>query len=1230
MNNSNDELKNTHSHNISDENPTYMNHDSNLSNTIADKKAHYDADNGIKTKNSDSSQIKPSGEQNNSNKAPSDNTNSQGDASNSTKNNNSSDLGGSFSVAQSAKETAQTVGNEMQNLSSNQGDLYADDEDGLTGTVNDVKNAAAGTAKAGAEAAMAAGKATAGDAAGAVKSALDSVKDATKAAFSFVKLLIPLVIIFVLVISIFLQSPAMIWQSLSKEYEKWTYNKAIMAINAGIDDAAFNVVDEVSNSIGDFLGDNDFKTKCNQYYADYYGNGYTHDYSDGTSLSIELQPSLDGQHEDAYITYIAADGTTNTVVYKNADVTYNDLDTDVSYAQIINAFNLYREKKTKSDGFYNVYSTYTQETDDTITELRGNVYNNSLSQDDFLNNTETLLSEKENDTEAQPLENITNDDRTDSKAVWGLADTGALYYYMTHDKTLSRALYDYKITNAEGEEVSNVITEKENTLVNNNSYQIVIDVTCYDANDRQTSNGTSYSYDVMKGFGITSEEEIEKVVSNTNISNALLNCATQSDSTSAKDFKEYISFSQPKILFEKIIGGPSVVEKMIDAGLYTDWSEDTIRRLMASYASAWVNRSQAVSNTDETFFFRTKDEFTDAFSGTSAGWEYDASTGTYQPSNAVTFNELDAAKYLGEDGMFMTYLFSKTLNAGMLKDENGNALKPRTYIFPENYPAGAEKDQIKQLFSSQDYYYYFQQYGINGNNAETTSEDTAWYQLTDYLHGANATAWDKAFDEASVEESTQHTSSIQKGDLIFLTYFNAGFDENSLKALANGDFTPFYGNKGYQVGMVTDVDYTAKTLKFVIYNYDDDPIKENYAEKTFDSTVQKYLGSSGLKVTEVTISYDGNGSGRISPEWNDTVNNNIKRINAALNKIGANKTWEPNPLTFIVGYGKPNYSAYADEINRRMEKYREEMAKSIAEAALDLGGGTLGYPLDENHRNVSQDYGHNGHQGIDYGVAVGTPVYAADDGVVLKSEAITEGGTVGRGTPAKAPNGKFYRSYGEVIEIQHSDTGLTTYYAHLSKRLINQGDRVQRGQLIGYSGNTGNSSGPHLHFEVRKSGKVVNPHMYLTDSTVKKLGNYSYQMNSYISSSPVNGQNINVTFYCPGSCCNGSNAGTTAMGFKISNTHKYYDQNQAYVACNWLPLGTKIRIDFGDDESMGWFKNENLVYTVVDTGSASRLNTSTIDVLVPNDHSKTNIGKSGGQNYVKIKILSLGKQAVNV
>lgn len=98
------------------------------------------------------------------------------------------------------------------------------------------------------------------------------------------------------------------------------------------------------------------------------------------------------------------------------------------------------------------------------------------------------------------------------------------------------------------------------------------------------------------------------------------------------------------------------------------------------------------------------------------------------------------------------------------------------------------------------------------------------------------------------------------------------------------------------------------------------------------------------------------------------------------------------------------------------------------------------------------------HEGIDYSMPVGSPIYAADGGVVESA------GTDG--------------AYGKCIVINHGN-GLKTVYAHNSKLLVSAGDRVYKGQKIAASGNTGRSTGPHLHFEVRKNGTPVNPAKYL-------------------------------------------------------------------------------------------------------------------------------------------------------
>lgn len=104
------------------------------------------------------------------------------------------------------------------------------------------------------------------------------------------------------------------------------------------------------------------------------------------------------------------------------------------------------------------------------------------------------------------------------------------------------------------------------------------------------------------------------------------------------------------------------------------------------------------------------------------------------------------------------------------------------------------------------------------------------------------------------------------------------------------------------------------------------------------------------------------------------------------------------------------------------------------------------------------------HGAVDFGVSVGTPVYAAADGIVVTS---TWGGS---------------DSYGYYIKIKHYN-GLYTLYAHASSLVVSVGQEVKQGQLIMYSGNTGNSTGPHLHFEVRVSpggySNRVNPLNYL-------------------------------------------------------------------------------------------------------------------------------------------------------
>jgi murein DD-endopeptidase MepM/ murein hydrolase activator NlpD len=73
------------------------------------------------------------------------------------------------------------------------------------------------------------------------------------------------------------------------------------------------------------------------------------------------------------------------------------------------------------------------------------------------------------------------------------------------------------------------------------------------------------------------------------------------------------------------------------------------------------------------------------------------------------------------------------------------------------------------------------------------------------------------------------------------------------------------------------------------------------------------------------------------------------------------------------------------------------------------------------------------------------------------------------------------RGFGKVVKIDHGN-GVTTVYAHLDRTLVKKGDTVARGDVIGNSGNSGRSSAPHLHYEVRIGDRPVNPISYILDS----------------------------------------------------------------------------------------------------------------------------------------------------
>jgi len=157
----------------------------------------------------------------------------------------------------------------------------------------------------------------------------------------------------------------------------------------------------------------------------------------------------------------------------------------------------------------------------------------------------------------------------------------------------------------------------------------------------------------------------------------------------------------------------------------------------------------------------------------------------------------------------------------------------------------------------------------------------------------------------------------------------------------------------------------------------------------------------------------------------------------------------------------------------------ERTAQLIAADPVLTATGKLLWPVP--HPTITQGFGPTPyafeaayagfphfHTGIDLAVPLGTPVFAAADGVVVLARPMTDttGALVG---------------YGNYVIIQH-DAGLKTLYGHLLAVGVKEGDVVKRGQLIGLVGSTGNSTGPHTHFEVRIDNSPVDPMQMLPDA----------------------------------------------------------------------------------------------------------------------------------------------------
>ncbi|SDE93793.1 M23 family metallopeptidase [Limimaricola pyoseonensis] len=179
----------------------------------------------------------------------------------------------------------------------------------------------------------------------------------------------------------------------------------------------------------------------------------------------------------------------------------------------------------------------------------------------------------------------------------------------------------------------------------------------------------------------------------------------------------------------------------------------------------------------------------------------------------------------------------------------------------------------------------------------------------------------------------------------------------------------------------------------------------------------------------------------------------LKQVRKGYSGIGGGAL---TPIQFSTMGGHAGHGAHdAERANALLDRMDEINLYRIAAEKAPFGN-----PVNASYRFTSgfgQRWGRL-HAGADFAAPIGTPVVATADGVV------TEAG--------------WASGYGRLIKIQH-EFGIETRYAHLNKIRVKVGQRVSRGDRIGDMGNSGRSTGPHLHYEVRVGGTPVNPMTYI-------------------------------------------------------------------------------------------------------------------------------------------------------
>ncbi|MGM0241268.1 peptidoglycan DD-metalloendopeptidase family protein [Enterococcus sp. AZ103] len=233
-------------------------------------------------------------------------------------------------------------------------------------------------------------------------------------------------------------------------------------------------------------------------------------------------------------------------------------------------------------------------------------------------------------------------------------------------------------------------------------------------------------------------------------------------------------------------------------------------------------------------------------------------------------------------------------------------------------------------------------------------------------------------------------------------------------------------------------------------NYNLFGIKGTHNGKSVSMATQEDFGNGNLYSTQAGF--------RVYEDYEDSFNDYATLLKEGIsgNSEFYSGVWKSNAPTYqdATAFLTGKYATdtqYNQKLNGLIETY------DLTEYDKEVQGtpvSATGYAVPVNNYTISSPFGNRGgefHRGLDMAASQGEPIHASKAGTVIKAE--------------------FHYSWGNYVVIQHDD-GMTTLYAHQQQYAVKAGDHVEQGQIIGYVGSTGNSTGAHLHLEICKDASL--------------------------------------------------------------------------------------------------------------------------------------------------------------